>query len=473
MANFKQIKYPTLYGTRHNRVFHLERTILDYALLLCFVGFFFGTNVFRLTYVPGLDFGLYLIRGTLFVMSHYFLWPIVCLTLLLKLKSSHYRTLMAEQIRSNWLFLVFLAYLIGNAFLSPAQGMAFSRLNIFLKYVLPMIAIAFMFPGVNAVSYIRTSFIVYGFIYCFFLLLNRSDMEIFSRNVLTSESRLAVIDSPLATGYLFLICALALISDLLLHHKKTLNSLSFLGICAVLIINAFFTGSRGPMIAFLVTLIVLVIFGHWKLWSKSLIIMIIAVIAYFIYNKMLFLLPLEITYRFENIVDPNREYFYSMVLHYPATLFGQGVGTFLSFANIEYGGYVHNLILEAYLETGLVGLALLVGVYFVAFKRVIRMYRLTRHPSAQFCLVGLIFYFIATNFSGHLLGHKDLYLFTILSMQLPIAQRSLLPAKTLNNSTTLLSIRKLSEFNPDFPFDASNPLNPPLKKGDFPCSPLS
>ena len=115
----------------------------------------------------------------------------------------------------------------------------------------------------------------------------------------------------------------------------------------------------------------------------------------------------------ESVGADERFSFYSAVLSSEPTLFGRGIGAFGDYAH-RSDEYVHNLFLEAYFETGIVGLLLLSWAVLGGFRALSRAYWSTCHDGILFCLIVLVFYFVEAQFSGTLLGNKGLLPFLLL-----------------------------------------------------------
>jgi O-antigen ligase len=92
---------------------------------------------------------------------------------------------------------------------------------------------------------------------------------------------------------------------------------------------------------------------------------------------------------------------YEEAISAPLSLFGRGVGAYGEYAR-DPTDYVHNLALEAYYETGAVGIAVIGVVFFYCLAGLLR-FALKGRNLALFCLVGLIFYLTDAQFSGTLI----------------------------------------------------------------------
>ena len=182
----------------------------------------------------------------------------------------------------------------------------------------------------------------------------------------------ATFGNPNVYGtYLLLMIPLA--GGLFLYAKKTIFKLAALGICGLLVLSLLLTFSRGCYVALAVAVVVFML-----LLEKRLIVLCVAgVIA------LPFVLPPAVLARVLSVVDftdTSTLYRFSiwqstvrLLGDFWMTGIGQGMGAYqrampmYAFAGVS-AAHTHNIFMQIFVETGLVGLIVFVGVLACFFR---------------------------------------------------------------------------------------------------------
>lgn len=175
-------------------------------------------------------------------------------------------------------------------------------------------------------------------------------------------------------------------------------------LCAIYIMVR--CGSRGPILA-AVVVILFMLFPRMKNWQR-----ILTVSMLF----LLYFLFLHFTTRYlaeDNVFDSNGrfeilEFVFNEKFDIQSTLIGYGIGGYqLAMFGEDFLHYPHNIFVETFVETGLVGLFLLLLLLIVLYKR-----RCSDNIFHMYCL----YYFINSLFSGDITGNNYFFIFAVISL---------------------------------------------------------
>jgi oligosaccharide repeat unit polymerase len=203
-------------------------------------------------------------------------------------------------------------------------------------------------------------------------------------------------------------CVLAGVLWLTIYPGKTLKNQFVLVCCVGLMMCGVLTGSKGPLISLVVALMTILLLKR-KYSIKWLFLPLVVVLFYF------YGMPLLSNYvgALEHLVvgaeDINRQINYEYVLNSPPTLFGNGVGAFSRHAGDIY---VHNSILEAYYEMGVIGVGLFILVILSIGRKLFREAK--QDHSACFVLAFFVYFFTQSMFSGSIFSDSELWLACVL-----------------------------------------------------------
>lgn len=229
-----------------------------------------------------------------------------------------------------------------------------------------------------------------------------------------------------------------LIFSIIYYFDKYINKKSKISLVNLIIFLLFtiFTGSRGGLIAIIGAIIcylILQIKGkRLKLSVVLKTILSISVIA-ILFKSIFGLLPQEITQRYDVAFTINdggagrTNVWVDLIDHYSASsifnkFFGWGAGTIQHF---NYGGAVaHNVWIETLIELGILGLFILIYMYFIFIKRSIYL--------KQYVLVSALIGYLIMTFSMSLYSYKPIW--NILILILITKNNSVFLSKRHDNS---------------------------------------
>lgn len=200
-----------------------------------------------------------------------------------------------------------------------------------------------------------------------------------------------------------------------LLNNGTVNKWEWLSFpCAMLLLV--YSGSRGPLVSFIVS-VYIIVFPKISFKKNILLIIILCAMSYLFItfsgrmqtdaadssNAQRILL---ITRLFENNFN---------------ILKGVGIGSYqLLVTGVDEVYYPHNIILETFVETGLIGLVSLSGFFLYLFRR----FRLN-----LICTICL-YYFLNAQLSGDISGNNNFFILATICM-------AILPLKNRNKSVTV------------------------------------
>lgn len=217
-----------------------------------------------------------------------------------------------------------------------------------------------------------------------------------------TSGRFAAAGNPIAIGYslAILVIASALVSADAFSKRqyKIFAVAAFVGVN--LFLNAMYVGSRGPMMAFAVSLVVWILFRVKNKIFALAICAILAVTWHVLLPRLTGSAP-EVFNRLsgeENDSSNERVITREIVIKSSPTLFGNGVGSFS--ANNMFMIYVHNSVLEVYYEQGLMGLALFGGLMAFCIIQSFRILWKTDNAYMHMPCLLLIFWFTESLASG-------------------------------------------------------------------------
>jgi len=230
-----------------------------------------------------------------------------------------------------------------------------------------------------------------------------------------------------------------LISILPQIHSKVWKRMALFAI-VLMTLSVLVANSRGPLLSFLLTGIVIIIVRSLKSGKKQLFLWTIGVALLLV--LFFSLLPAQLTSRYTDILenDPGSKYFayytvntrlyawraaFDMTFdHLKNLLVGVGTG---GFSNVFYRQdtrfYPHNIFLEVICELGIVGLFLLSWHFLAVFRPAVRMLRSPLSDAQRTLLFAFLmaaaFNIIGAQFSGDLNDNRRLWFFlgTLVAME--------------------------------------------------------
>ncbi|MFT3780856.1 MAG: O-antigen ligase family protein [Nibricoccus sp.] len=419
------------------------------ALLLALAASIYNYDIFR---VPGVEkndglFGLALsaFRGALQYYGQFA--PFVLSPVYLALRSAksfrfRWRTL--------WPFVTLIIFLGVAALCSSASAAVEYRWSWFFSRVLPALLCAVVCVDRCGIRLVKAWVVGGATFTILFLLMSGRLLPVLNGNVDTAmevgsvvgenlhHDRFVVLSDPITTSLIFYLAGLAGLSHVV-DLKGYLLKFGVLVQCMISIGVAAITGARGPMIAFIVALVVMVAVSRIGLRRKIMLsaIGVLALTCFLvvlpdisptsakrIYGLIGRVVPSwDIYGANDDLLDAgSRVDHYGIAMAAPVTLFGRGVGSFGdNFGEPEQ--YAHNVFLEAHYETGILGLVIVSFTFLSCLAR-LAWYAAKRGGEAGFCLGALTFYFVECQFSGTLIMEVGLLLFLMVGyMCIAVEQR--------------------------------------------------
>lgn len=307
-------------------------------------------------------------------------------------------------------FIGFLLYIVLNTLLNHSTAFVIHNKLAIMAYTLPVMIGAVILASEVWVERLFKSFVITGIIVIFNIVVNHNTLL----SGIAVYSRLVVNSDTITSGRLLwfnVICGILYLELIKSYVNKILFLLFYI---FPSIIFAFMTGSRGPAIAFMLTFLLYLSFSGFKFSKKNWLIIITFALAF----AGLYILDntaADIAARFTT-GDSIRGSYYSSAINIHPSMFGVGMGNSYQFLSFNQFDYIHNIVLEAYVELGIFGLAIFGGWVFLVLQRLIIICRETNNVAYKFILCGFIFNFIGAMFSGNLLTQKEVYFFTILAL---------------------------------------------------------
>jgi hypothetical protein len=400
--------------------------ILHIFVLVSFYGLFFANTILQFKRISALDNMMWIIRGSLTMLGYYCSWPLAMYCILMRLASGRDQKIVLAQIKLVAPFFLFVIYLVVQALLSPAMDVANVRLIYFLTNIGPLFLLTFSFSEPKQVLSLRLLYIIWGLLACVFITGTPGGIGGMlvdqSTSISSAEAgRFGLGWDPITSG---MFCYMTVISIILFQFSQ--STFRWRGIwlwivALFLTIVAFQTGSRGPAMAFVASILMIILLAKWKFIYKVLVLTAVCmsiILGFLIAREV----SPTVAERFERLSKSDSVRFENQMIVWenPPDFFGHGVGTFSRFSpKITEGDYIHNCFLEAYFETGYPGIVLLLVVLVVTYIKLIKAYRKSRNPALLFCLAGLTFYLAEAQFTASLFQLSGLYVFMMIGSWLP------------------------------------------------------
>ncbi|WP_194727120.1 O-antigen ligase family protein [Noviherbaspirillum malthae] len=214
-----------------------------------------------------------------------------------------------------------------------------------------------------------------------------------SLNMILSGSLEARMGSDISNANLiifprvmYVLCITSVISIFLERQLWVKIGATVLMILPILIALA--TGGRGPLVAFFLTIVLLVILIPGKK-KKALSLLVFGALAVIVYNLVISIFPV-MQYRIAEEKDTGRMDVWSGLLGNDAiTLFGRGVQS----------TYAHNIFIEFLTDYGIGGLFLFLVVLSLSFQKLVNYYKKSSDKESFFIISIFSMHFISQQFS--------------------------------------------------------------------------
>lgn len=345
--------------------------------------------------------------------------PLAALAIIVKVICNPKREVLGNLFSGFSIWIIFCIYLTISTIVTSASKDVMWHKNVIFTQTLPAIAltIAVLFYGRSGLTVLRSVIIGYSLLLAFTMLINR-DGVIGSALSNTEMSELYIEENVIGTARALYYCGFALAYWGISSNQSVLTRV-ICGCASLVLISAgFSTGSRGPLLAFLVSMPIWIAMLRTKMISK------IAVLAFVLFAVVIGwglvqrYVP-DASAHLSNYSDSGRsQYGYSIVLHSSTTLFGRGTGSFAMAGSLIYP---HNLFLEMYYEHGIMGLLVLLILLGSVGHCLLLLQTRTDDPYNLWILVSYIYFLICAQFSCALVQQTGLWLFTLIGLRCPMA----------------------------------------------------
>jgi len=324
---------------------------------------------------------------------------------------STYKTNIRKLDLSVLVLVVFVLYALIHIFIGSSEFIS-KRLEMFSDVAI-IALIALQLRMRNDIIIFWNGLIIVGIIFVALSLISGQFISIITGNgIVNSEykgsGRIDLgMDTISAASYVYQ-CALACVAYLMLKVNRSTKSIYLIPVIFVLIIIGVLTGSKGPLVSFIVSVFVLIFLGRYAS-NKFLITLIILIGIYYI-------IPFLLIYKgaIDHILVGGddfirREWYYYIINSSPSVI-GNGVGSFAKLFGLSAinGGYPHNSLLETYYEIGIIGLILLL---YLLIKYTITLIYNSKYDYVQQFILSYFCYAVTLSlFSGSIFGDSLLWM---------------------------------------------------------------
>jgi hypothetical protein len=424
--------------------------LVHVALVISVCGAVFGRDILRFggsSSAFSIELLLRVARGTLFLCGKYLAYPLALAAWILS-KRKPGEISLGKCFRGTWSFWLFLCYMAMAAAVSPFAETVLSRSILFVTYALPALVALMALGLTGGTGRLRKGILVFATVNLIVLQVSGQLTKVLAGGIqevnVTQSERLVIQSDTISTAVNFYFFGLTGFLEAFATQSGWLYRFGSLSVLLVSVGLALFTGSRGPLIAFMIAVLLLLLVQRQTLVRK-LVQGISLVLALAAGCSLLPVVAPDANERLVSALAPlvpgiapqsddaytmksdERFEFYAAVLTSQPTLLGRGIGSFGEYAH-RPNEYVHNLFLEAYFEMGIAGLMLLSWVLVDGLLKLLRAYLLSGDEGLLFCFIAFVFYFVEAQFSGTLLGNKGLLPFLLLAHGLAGAKhRSRIP----------------------------------------------
>ena len=254
---------------------------------------------------------------------------------------------------------------------------------------------------------------------------------------LSLRGRMLFSNDPITNASIMYQCILAAVFWLAAHPTKV-YCLVGIPVCACLCGVAILTGAKGPLLAFGAALLTLFVTKQLKCNVNVLLAVGLLAAILWLGQDVLIHYSGAIRHLSVGLEDKGRQRLYMSVIDSTPTLFGNGIGSWnAAFGTID-SPYVHNSVLEAYYEMGVLGAGLFLWAVAAVGLSLVRNARLCHDSLAAFILAYFIYGLTFSMFLGSIFSNAPLWLGLVLGCtrfttgQCPEASGELIPAATLS-----------------------------------------
>lgn len=297
--------------------------------------------------------------------------------------------------------------------------------------VVPALIFLILVLGNNLkVEELQKGIMLYGSFLFLILILNTDILNIayLARGQIREEAFISPIAISRIGGVLFITSFFSFFNNNALQYKNLIFSLIVIFISLIMIVLGM---SRGPLVSLFIALIIYIIYipcKNIKIFYKVafLLVPILFVAGYIICNYEISFVNIYIDRlkELQNFQDIGRYRRYELFVSYIITdmnifsyefIWGWGPDGF----NKVYGlGYVHNLIMEAIFEYGLIGLAFIVLFTFSSFRNSYQIMKSKIPHHYLFIPINFIMLYMTSMFSGDIIASRNVLFIAIIQVSL-------------------------------------------------------
>lgn len=229
-----------------------------------------------------------------------------------------------------------------------------------------------------------------------------------------TTSRLDLAMDTITSASMMLQCVLGVLLWLLASRRPVRLWLVGIPICLALGGIAILTGSKGPVLAFVLAVVVALIGTGFKQSVYGLLGLGVIAIAAWLGQDILADYGGSARHLAVGFNDESRQSFYRSVMISVPTLFGNGVGSWSTSMGYGSGAYVHDSVLEAYYEMGVIGAGLLLWAIVSVGRQLLLTARREHDAVARFILAYFVYGLVCSLVSGSIFSDTELWLGLIL-----------------------------------------------------------
>ncbi|MEI8185746.1 MAG: hypothetical protein WCG19_03520 [Chlorobiaceae bacterium] len=356
------LKYKGSYAGLHRWV-ELIQNPISIGLVVCLIIRVLGESPFASVTMPGSKFRDYMgyIDAAFNYFAIYLTAPLLLISIILEYKDR--RVDFEFDIKVVLTLIIFVIYALIHVFISESivrdnrSEMMFSSITVGL--------IAYQLRKRNDINTFWNTMIIVGVVFVLMSLISGQLFSIMAGNgLVTNENniskRIRLGKDTITSASLLYQCALACAAYVMINYRITFKLICIIATIICLVIMGILTGSKGPLLSFIVAIFVQLISNRFSFF-KILFIFILIISLYYT-------IPYLLIYKgaFDHLMiggqDEFRQEMYNYIIHSSPSIVGNGVGSFANHFGMTAieGGYPHNSFLEVYYEMGIFGLILLV-----------------------------------------------------------------------------------------------------------------
>lgn len=303
-------------------------------------------------------------------------------------------------------------------FISSEKAYGIEKLKYLLMNVVLFYLTILVIKKESDLEQVLKAIFFFGIFITFFSIISLLDMEPFFGNELAGRfTSLGMNPIWLARYFSYaILIEIYYIFKFIPNWDRHLGKISLLTLLILLqLFLSFLTGSRGPIAAMLMALMIPVLI-YWGVNFKLSYIITLVGLIFIVFAVIMRFVPSYIAQRLltQDIGGQNTTMIRLLINFEAILMFRQNIITGIGFGgfNMIYLKYPHNIITEIMSELGIPGLLLLIAIMFLAIKYFIAIVGDISRLKVNFILVLLLASFANANLSGHI-GSNFFFFFSL------------------------------------------------------------